>query len=504
MKHINRTFGFSFIELLITLAVFSVFMAAVLGFFASQRDAYIDEDLRLERDQNLRMAADAISRELAGAGNRSAAYTFVSRLSDWVPSDYIPSYPLAVTLDANPKITLGDDDFPDVITFACAVTTDTNPTTLSGEASGSEITVSLSNTDSEKQFKAGDVVAVGYLPEYARVVAVDGNTLTIDGDPTAAGYQSFSRSLQSGSPLSEVSIVSYAVFNDENDPEYKRHDAGRPLLKRKINGAGFYPVAENISGMKVTEPEEGLIQVALTGEVHGAGAAGGYSGEAQAFCRVLLRNGVSAGFANDCIKPVAPSGLMAEEGLDESYPCRIMLSWDPVTTDILGNNLVAAGCPVTGYRIFFDTVSGVFGNYVDVTEADASGYELDVSGLPAAEYYLCVAAENSGGFGEKSPEVSVADTTPLEIPGGLSALVVGVNQILVSWEENTECDLAGYFLYRKKDTGSFSLLTGRLSSGSRYLDSGLSAGASYAYRVEAVDHGFHSGGVSDAVTVVMP
>ncbi len=498
------TTGFTLIELLITLAVFSILMGSIFSFFNSQRDTYLAEDLKLERDQNLRMAAETISRELGLAGSDASAPVFVDHLPQWAPPAYVPDYPLSVTLDANPKITLGDGDLPDVLTFACAVPTTTNPTSLSQDSDGTSITVSLSAGNSEEQYKPGDILAVGCIPEYASVAAVDGNVLTVDADPEASGSQPLSMEHAAGSPVKEISIVSYAVFNDDNDPECKRHEAARPLLKRKVNASGFYPVAENISQMKVSQPESGVLQVSLTGSPDRNNLGGMRTGKRTLAARVSLRNDLAAGFATDCIKPASPDGLVLEEGLDESYPCQILVSWDAVTEDATGNSLEEAGCPVTGYRIYFDSVSGAFGNFADVSPGETSGVVLDVSAILSSEFYVCVAAENSGGFGEKSPETAITDVTGPEKPTGVSASSAGLDKILLLWDENSECDLAGYCVYRKKNAGAFLRITGLIPSGSdSYLDTGLDAG-DYTYKLEAVDFGFNESELSDAVAVELP
>lgn len=503
MKAQNRK-GYSFIELLIALAIFSILIGAIYGFFTSQRDTYLAEDLKLERDQNLRMAMETIFRELSMAGYRAAGTSFADNLPKWVPSAYIPSEPLPVVLDANPKITLGDGELPDVISFAGSVSTATNPTTLSEESDGTSITVSLSSSNSKKQYKPGDIISVGYIPEHVCVAAVDGNTLTIDANPEASGRQPLQAVYPAGTPLDEISIVSYAVFNDENDPACKRHEPGRPELKRKINAAGFYPVAENISRMKVTEPEDGVLKVSLTAQANASHFSGTANSGKTIAVRVSLRNDLTAGFASGCTKPEVPAGLVVEDGLDETYPCRVLISWDPVTVDTSGENLEEAGCPVTGYRIYYDTVPGVYGNYADVSTDEASGCIVDVSGTPSSKFYFSVAAENSGGLGEKSPEAEIADTTPPDKTMGISATTAGLGKVALSWEENTECDLAGYYLYKKKVGEAFTLVSGLISaSSSGYTDTGLDAGQ-YIYKLEAVDFGFNAGEMSDSVTVLLP
>jgi prepilin-type N-terminal cleavage/methylation domain-containing protein len=504
MTPTNQTTGFTLIELLIVLVVFSILIGGIFSFFISQRDTYLAEDLALERDQNLRMALETISRELSRAGHRAADPAFVEGLSKWVPSKYLPTVPMAVTLDANPKITFGEGALPDVVTVVCAVSTAANPTTLSEDSSGTKLNVSLSNSDSKKQYKAGDILSIGYLPEYAGVAIVDGNIVIIDTDPEVPDLQPLSKVHPAGSPVVEISIVSFAVFNDENDPGFKRHEAGRSLLKRKVNAGGFYPVAENISQLKVETVEDGVLAVSLTARADPIRSGGLDTGEVTLTSRVLLRNGVAAGFASDCINPAAPGGLVLEDGLNDAYPCRVKLSWNPVTVDASGNSLEEAGCPVTGYRIYFDGVSGVFGHHRDVSAEDTSGVVLDVSAVSAAEFYISVAAESSGGFGEKSSEAVITDTTAPEKPTGVSTVALGAHAIAVSWDENVECDLAGYYLYREKNGGNTVLATGLIPAGAGgYTDPGLVSGATYTYMVEAVDCGFNVGERSEGVTVTL-
>jgi hypothetical protein len=256
--------------------------------------------------------------------------------------------------------------------------------------------------------------------------------------------------------------------------------------------------------MDMVDTEEGLLRVFLTAQTIETRYSNTGNGEKTISALVSLRNGLAAGFSSGCPKPEAPGELAVEGGLGEIYPCRILISWDPVTVDTSGEELEEAGCPVTGYRVYFDSVPGVFGNYVDVSTNEASGCVVDVSEIPSSEFYLSVAAENSGGLGEKSPEVEITDTTPPGKAMGVSA-VAGVDEVDLLWEENSECDLVGYYIYRKKDTGSFVLAAGLISAGStEYMDTGLEAGAEYTYTVEAVDFGFNAGEASDAVMAVLP
>jgi hypothetical protein len=103
----------------------------------------------------------------------------------------------------------------------------------------------------------GDVLYLGKPPQYAQVRAISGRSLTVDADPKVPGWQGLLQAQTSGTEVGEVSLVSYAVFTDRNDPAGDFHEAGRPVLKRKINGGGFEPVAEDIAHLKIKSGPNG-------------------------------------------------------------------------------------------------------------------------------------------------------------------------------------------------------------------------------------------------------
>ena len=64
--------------------------------------------------------------------------------------------------------------------------------------------------------------------------------------------------------MGEISLVSYAVFNDKNDSGGKFHDRGIPLLKRKTNACGFEPLVEDITEFKVRPIKTDLYRFELS------------------------------------------------------------------------------------------------------------------------------------------------------------------------------------------------------------------------------------------------
>jgi hypothetical protein len=105
-----------------------------------------------------------------------------------------------------------------------------------------------------------------------------------------------------------------------------------------------------------------------------------------------------------------------------------------------------------------------------------------------------------GGFVSEPVTVQVRDTFPPKVPSGLAAVgtaaSVGTPEssevvaIDLSWEPDTENDLAGYFVYRRDATAGQTTAT-RLNTGAvpapSFHDANVVRGHRYAYSVSAVD-----------------
>jgi hypothetical protein len=81
------------------------------------------------------------------------------------------------------------------------------------------------------------------------------------------------------------------------------------------------------------------------------------------------------------------------------------------------------------------------------------------------------------------------DTTPPATPTGLQVQkVISGGALYLTWNENTEVDLAGYNIYRSTTNGSgFILVNIQLITDNFYLDTGLDIGTTYYYNITAVD-----------------
>ena len=94
---------------------------------------------------------------------------------------------------------------------------------------------------------------------------------------------------------------------------------------------------------------------------------------------------------------------------------------------------------------------------------------------------------------EPSPPLTLTfhDTIPPGAPTGLAAVTAGgfgeAPSIDLSWEPNSELDLAGYNVYRAGGDSLFGRVNSDLVPGPEFRDTSAEAGKAYAYRVTAVD-----------------
>ena len=95
------------------------------------------------------------------------------------------------------------------------------------------------------------------------MIQVLGRRLEIDTDPGRPGLQGLERNYPAGTEVGELSLVSYAVFNERIDSEGRFPESGRPVLKRKINAGGFEPLAEDIDQLKIRSVRKGTFELLI-------------------------------------------------------------------------------------------------------------------------------------------------------------------------------------------------------------------------------------------------
>jgi TolB protein len=94
-------------------------------------------------------------------------------------------------------------------------------------------------------------------------------------------------------------------------------------------------------------------------------------------------------------------------------------------------------------------------------------------------------------------EVRYVDRYPPEVPKELVALAEPT-QIRLVWRAVEEpADLVGYWVYRRVGDGSFEKITPQPLSAPEYIDTNVTSGTAYGYRIVALDP---SGNESDPST----
>jgi len=113
---------------------------------------------------------------------------------------------------------------------------------------------------------------------------------------------------------------------------------------------------------------------------------------------------------------------------------------------------------------------------------------------------MAIIGSNGGGGDGDNGNGGTTDSTPPSVPASLTATAVSSNQIDLSWAATTESDLAGYNIYRSTTSGSgFSKINTSLVTGASYVDTGLTSGTTYYYKITAEDTSDNESGYSSEV-----
>jgi fibronectin type 3 domain-containing protein len=110
--------------------------------------------------------------------------------------------------------------------------------------------------------------------------------------------------------------------------------------------------------------------------------------------------------------------------------------------------------------------------------------------------------------GEVSTPVRVdfVDTFPPAVPQGLAAVLVPEEKTIdLSWQPDTEPDLAGYIVYRTENDTGWHRISGQPPIPSpAYRDTSVEPGHSYRYAVTAIDQTGHESERSSPTTESVP
>ena len=135
---------------------------------------------------------------------------------------------------------------------------------------------------------------------------------------------------------------------------------------------------------------------------------------------------------------------------------------------------------------------------------NSAPYNINLSGYLQGTYYFFARAFDNLNASSDSNRVTItvgpgSDITPPTIPSGLTA-TPGVRQIALTWSASTD-NVSTYIGYSlERCSGTPSICSGFLLSGTSFTDIGLTDGTVYTYRVKATDEAGNSSAFSGAVT----
>ncbi len=184
--------------------------------------------------------------------------------------------------------------------------------------------------------------------------------------------------------------------------------------------------------------------------------------------------------AADIIAPSKPTGMTTTPG-----PGRITFSWN-ASTDNVG---------VTGYDVFRNNVqigTTPTNSYVDTTVVVGTLYNYKVRAYDAAGNKSALTAGISG-----QTTIPAGDTTPPSTPSNLVG-TPSATQVALSWTGSTDnVGVAGYRVYK----GGVQIGT---PTGTTFTDTSVTAGATYAYTVKAIDAAGNLSATSNTANVTIP
>ncbi len=203
--------------------------------------------------------------------------------------------------------------------------------------------------------------------------------------------------------------------------------------------------------------------------IDAAGNLGSYSTIAQATTMGLP----------DTTAPSAPTDVSGA-GVSIS---QINLTWTASTDNVA----------VTGYKVFRNGTqvgTSVTASFQDTALAVGTAYTYSISAYDAVG--------NTSDQSTSATASTLADTSAPTKPTGLTANPSSTTQINLSWTASTDnVGVTGYRVYR--DGGLVTTVTA-----TNYSDTGLTAGTTYSYAVDAIDAAGNASAQTNAVTATTP
>lgn len=164
----------------------------------------------------------------------------------------------------------------------------------------------------------------------------------------------------------------------------------------------------------------------------------------------------------------------------------LVLHWTPPTESIAG------GAPPepSGYDVY-RSLSGKAGTFTLLGKTAVANFSDPNFQFDSPYYYFVRAlfkTDSQVAESDDSPTTGITprDTFPPAAPSNLTAVFSGSSVELI-WSPDTEADLAGYNVERRKEGSEFVKLNPKILPTPLYRDFSVEIGATYYYRVRALD-----------------
>jgi len=161
---------------------------------------------------------------------------------------------------------------------------------------------------------------------------------------------------------------------------------------------------------------------------------------------------------------------------------------------------------VVGYKVYrASTSAGVYA--LISTVGNVTSFEDSTVPRLATRYYKVAAVDSHGHLSTLSTAAvgtaidNVEPTVPISVSARNTPYLAG--SVGLVWAPNTESDLAGYRVYRSDALDGTYAVVGGAGSSAVFADSGLLEGATYYYKVTAVDTAGNESPQSIAAVVVV-
>lgn len=188
--------------------------------------------------------------------------------------------------------------------------------------------------------------------------------------------------------------------------------------------------------------------------------------------------------------PAGPENVRASSGMVK----QAVITWTPSTDS-----------EVAGYIIYRGKSAEEMERIKKIGDAAASSYKDTGTWTERLEdgavYYYAVRSYNSVDVESANPPIVQALTKPVpSAPEGLTATQSEAGKTTLTWRPNPEPDIQSYRVLRSTNPkGRFTAIASATSA--FYEDTGLKNGATYYYRVQALDKDELLGAESETVTV---